>query len=732
MNKEHVNLTANQRLMELLASINHQIAYKLIECVKYRWKSPISYLDFGDTNDTISFVTSSKVWELMDKCGEDYKNQVWISNRSTIKIGKAIKMIFGDSFPINHPKNMPEVKPKIDIESFVNMFKAERDKNKNYERFELVKGRDIKYWYNQKNYSRFITEDTTLAKSCLRYEEAGKFLDMYVHNTDYVNMLILKDDADRLRARAIVWHLSYPENRIYMDRVYTINDFDVELYKNYAREQGWFYKTRQTYGYQHNIIDGRTGEELNWENFPMRVVLKNKPIKYYPYLDTLSVYNPETGIISNEGKLLRKPPYLKLADPQGGYIDEADHRDMVFSRLYNEEIAREEAEFIDLDQDWIFQQDVVYVHNSGGKKSYRNSPLVVESNIFGKRKYFLKNTCVWSNHLNTYIYKESSREAYLDTEKTQKVIIHRRMIGKYFELKSNGDIIKKMSDSTNFGRFEDYLKSKGLTMKSKHSTIEKLYKEWQYNRTIHWDEPIDETDTEEITSERTIRFSNATSPWYNPYSDAGTVPHPMPTRRRNHPVEDELDDFMVEEDHPVATTLNTDVFTELLRMTEVPGNRQGHEIPPAPNTNQLVGRGRGRIVRPDNPQGGEILGHVGGGTPLRFTVSSPTIIGRPVVEDRSVDPPTPMEDSPANGDIVIDTLGGVDTSANENEAHITASQQNQPNSMGDYIREWTDMRHLYTWNEVPYTRVVNWGDMGISSRGTDSANGEETSDDGNQ
>ena len=165
MNKEFVTLTATQGLLEMLASINHSIAYQLIEQIKYRHNAAISFLDFGETNDTISFVHSNKVWELMNEYGENYKEQGWKLKRSSIKVGKMVKLIYKDLFPINQPKGTITPKPPIDIESFVNMFKAEKDKNKNYEKFELVSGKDIRFWYNQANYSRFIQEDTTLAKS---------------------------------------------------------------------------------------------------------------------------------------------------------------------------------------------------------------------------------------------------------------------------------------------------------------------------------------------------------------------------------------------------------------------------------------------------------------------------------------------------------------------------------------------------------------------------------------
>lgn len=440
-------LMATQRFIELLSNINHEISYKLIENIKYRNSAPISFLDFGSANDDISFVQSNKVIELMEKYGDqDYKMHGWTSKRSSpMKIGRAIKLIYGNHFINNQPKGSIIPKTPTDIETFVNMFKAERDKNENYERFEIVKGEDIKYWYNQDNYSRHIQEDTTLAKSCTRYREAGKYLEMYVKHPDVVNMLILKDDVGRLRGRAIVWHLKEPANRIYMERVYSINDFDVEIFKNYAREQGWLYKSRQTYGFQHNIIDGRNGEEYYWENYIMKSQVEPLDYNYFPYLDTLCVYNRKTGVLSNDGRLLNKDPHIKLSDPQGGYTDNVDHREMVFSNYHNGNIPREESEYVDLDEDWVYSYTVVEVSNTNGKRSHTNSRLIVKSAVIKTVRYFLKDSCVWSEYLKTWIYKDSVKEAYLDGDKKEKVIIHKRLIGRYFSILDNGDIVKKQT-----------------------------------------------------------------------------------------------------------------------------------------------------------------------------------------------------------------------------------------------------------------------------------------------
>ncbi len=94
MNKDFVTLTATPRLLELLSNINHQIAIEIVKEIRYRHESPLSFLDFGETNDTISFVLCNKVWDLMNDYDDDYREHAWKTNRSSIKIGKLIKKIF--------------------------------------------------------------------------------------------------------------------------------------------------------------------------------------------------------------------------------------------------------------------------------------------------------------------------------------------------------------------------------------------------------------------------------------------------------------------------------------------------------------------------------------------------------------------------------------------------------------------------------------------------------------
>ena len=444
-----MNLFATQRLVELLSNIEHQIAYTFTESIRYRNSFQVSYLDFGSTNDSVSFIARNKYDDIQKSNPGDWNSLVWKDKRAEMKIGKLIRLFYGDHFPTNHPKDKPRPKPQMDIESFVNKFKAERDKDVNYDRFEIVGGKDFHYWYSQSNYSRFVHEETTLGRSCLRYEESSKFLKMYSMNPDTFRMLILKDDSGRLRGRANLWTLEQPKGRIYMDRIYSVNDFDVELFKDYAKQNGWIHKESQTFGYHNNIVDTKTGDIHNWDKLTLLSKIKKIPgthYKYYPYLDTLSIYNTEEHTLTNDGRLRVLEPHIILSDYQGSYNSEVDGRERVFSTAYNEYIVRDEATFVEIDDTWVYSNDAVYVHNSGGKHSFRNSDKVVESYIY-KRKWFLKSDAIFSEYLGTYIHEGSVRTAFLDDEKKEEVKIHYRMVGREFEEKDGVILKKKISQN---------------------------------------------------------------------------------------------------------------------------------------------------------------------------------------------------------------------------------------------------------------------------------------------
>lgn len=457
MRRDKVPIIASQRLVELLSRINHQISSELSEMIRWKNKSVITYYDFGENEDAISFIYSNKLNELASSYSENYKEKAWKEKRAEMRIGKVIKLIFTDRFPINMPKGDSYSGLPYDIESFVNMYKAERSKNYNYKNFSIVKGTTIVKWYNQSKHTRFAHEETTLGRSCMRYDESSKYLRMYALNGDKINMLMLKDDEGKIKARALVWHLDNID-RIFMDRVYFVNDFDVELFKDYARENGWLHKSRQTFGWSQPIVDTKNNITYNWNDLYMEVALNKTSFKKYPYIDTLSIYNTKTGILCNNGKLLDKKPYIHLMDYQGNFLVEYENEDTVFSNYHNRNIVKDEAIYCEIDDDWVYQGSEVYVHNSGGLYAVKNSSRIVSSTYLNKKKYFIESSCIWSDYMNTMIWKDSAVDAYLDKDKKYKILIHRKLIGKFFE-KVGDDILKieiKLNKNGKKPKYWDY------------------------------------------------------------------------------------------------------------------------------------------------------------------------------------------------------------------------------------------------------------------------------------
>jgi hypothetical protein len=175
-----------------------------------------------------------------------------------------------------------------EIEDLVNNYKkVVSDKSNN---MELVTGEDIRKYYSHKTATSL--RKGTLAGSCMRYDYCQDFLDIYTKNSN-VHCLILKsvDEGDKIFARALVWKLE--NGKYFMDRIYTTHDYEVGIFIDYAKENGWIYKERQD--------SGKNGFKLGDDiyNHPLVVQLEEVEFNYYPYLDTLKYLDQSTKKISN-------------------------------------------------------------------------------------------------------------------------------------------------------------------------------------------------------------------------------------------------------------------------------------------------------------------------------------------------------------------------------------------------------------------------------------------------
>ena len=191
-----------------------------------------------------------------------------------------------------------------------------------------VTGKDILDSYNCKNYDKLEkVSGGSLEYSCMRFEQAQKYLGIYTSNPKQVSCLTLfNPDNNKIQGRALVWTLD--NGKKYMDRVYALSKEITAQFINYADENNL----------QRSASDN--------------VTLENKgDYDYYPYMDTFHYYTPDTGVLStSEGE-------KQLLSTSGGATD----GDSVWSDFMQENIASSESVYSQCMDSYIYQHDATEV-----------------------------------------------------------------------------------------------------------------------------------------------------------------------------------------------------------------------------------------------------------------------------------------------------------------------------------------------------------------------------------
>ncbi len=263
----------------------------------------VMFQEYGVTDPRIGVINKAA---LEPEDAED--NRVWGMSRNNIKVGRlarailsAAKISFTDA----------------DIEQFTNQYKATYDFAKDIlKQFDIVTGDKIAYWYDENNYT---SGGGTLNNSCMASVDSDYF-DIYTQNSQ-VSLVILYSDnglidgdkykSDLIKGRAILWDAEINGRIVkFMDRIYTTQDADVELFKQFAEKNGWYYKRSQSMEPGETITNGSESIRVL-----IKVKLDNFDFEYYPYCDTMCYLNENDGCLYNremgDGKALR--------DTGGGY-----------------------------------------------------------------------------------------------------------------------------------------------------------------------------------------------------------------------------------------------------------------------------------------------------------------------------------------------------------------------------------------------------------------------------
>ena len=226
---------------------------------------------------------------------------VWTKNRFSQEARRLINDLFPGKYPLNYSRkdrfSVESEKGKLDdLESFQMMYTAVVEENS--KKIDVVSGDDIKHWYSNEHY---LETKGTLGGSCMSDPKKNKYMSFYALNPEKVSMLILFPEGRRdvIIGRALLWNIDEidgnPVKDIkYMDRIYTINQGDEELFINYAKKNRFYYKSSQSYG-DYPIVTP-SGQQ----NIKLSVFINDIDYEYYPYVDTLTYYNRKTHEITNK------------------------------------------------------------------------------------------------------------------------------------------------------------------------------------------------------------------------------------------------------------------------------------------------------------------------------------------------------------------------------------------------------------------------------------------------
>lgn len=249
----------------------------------------INHFDFSSLPLQISYIKKDKE-SLFN--GDFYNIDLRKKFATTAKAGKILRKFF------------PNVKDDVLRNKVPILFGGEGDDL--FKDFEI--STKIRTTYHKDSYE---TSKGTLGNSCMRYDECQEQLEFY--EKVGVKILILKGN-DGIKGRALVWeNCLFRKNEedegiiiTFMDRIYTNNDADVELFKEYAKSKDWFRKVSQDYDETKEFYDGSGYKVKGVISYKTNLKLefydenqmKLGSIKKFPFIDTLMNFGVDGSLNS--------------------------------------------------------------------------------------------------------------------------------------------------------------------------------------------------------------------------------------------------------------------------------------------------------------------------------------------------------------------------------------------------------------------------------------------------
>jgi len=358
-----------------------------------------------DSNDKVSFLMANKAEEIlngttrMKNLDFEMHDKIYKARqRGTMKINRFVNDLFNNEYQAK--QLTPEEKLKLKekgiktaaqhLEDFVNQFKSMRDPGK----FELVKGPEIPEWYHHEKYE---TDLGTMGGSCMAYDECQDYLEFYHLNQHKISMLIMKSkkEEDKIIGRALVWKLDEPSERIFMDRIYTNYDYDVESFKKYAKDNGWLYKFKQNMESSEKIVDTQTDETKFISLLVNDIQMTDDDEPEFPYLDTMKFYSPSLKKITNNESLLIGNVIYTLTGTDGtDFYRTEEHTIEELREMYYDDIINDLYYYAETFPDvfWNHIDDDRYVQDYiEGEIEYYETDLEYMDNLEDEVRKYIKD-----------------------------------------------------------------------------------------------------------------------------------------------------------------------------------------------------------------------------------------------------------------------------------------------------------------------------------------------------
>jgi len=153
-------------------------------------------------------------------------------------------------------------------------------------------------------------------------EVDSEYFDIYCNNRQISLVILYSEDgkiedgkyiSNKIKGRALLWDCQIGGvSSKFMDRIYTAQDSDVGLFKQFAESKGFWYKKSQTMDPDEWITDG-----VNSKKFKIVVNLDDTDFEYYPYMDTLCFINKDDNWASN----YEEDAHIACRSTEGVYED---------------------------------------------------------------------------------------------------------------------------------------------------------------------------------------------------------------------------------------------------------------------------------------------------------------------------------------------------------------------------------------------------------------------------